>query len=110
MRSMNKRGRLVAERLAYGEAMVGDADETAEWVEDGHAILAELRAAMHGEIDPRSVEEARVRHWQKYGRGIEAIAVGMGRPALNTWLGENRAMVRKIARPDPADGGELERR
>ena len=97
---MNKRGRLVVERLAYGEAMVGNADETAEWVEDGYAILAELRAAMHGEMDPRSVEESRVRHWQKYGRGIEAIAIEMGQPALNPWLRENRDAMREVARFD----------
>jgi hypothetical protein len=39
VRSMNKRGRLVSDRLAYGEAIVGDSPETIEWVDDGYRIV-----------------------------------------------------------------------
>lgn len=95
---MNKRGRLVSERLAYGEAMIGEAPEMAEWLDDGAEIVAELRAAMHGEIDPRTVEEARIRHWQKYGRGIESGALAFGQPAINDWLRANPEAAETVAR------------
>jgi hypothetical protein len=89
MRSINTRGRLVAERLAYGEAMVGEVEEMSDWIEDGYNILAELRAAIHGEIDPRSLEEGRVRHWQKYGRGFDHAALALGQPNIKDWLRAN---------------------
>jgi hypothetical protein len=80
---------MVSERLAYGAAMVGEAPDMAAWFEDGRRIVAELRAAMHGEIDPRSLDEDRVRHWQEYGRNIESGAVAVGQPGIKEWLGAN---------------------
>lgn len=94
---MNKRGRLVSERLAYGEAIVGDSTETIDWVDDGYEIVAELKAAMHGAIDPGSVSEPRIRHWQVYGRGIDSSALATGRPRINAWLRENPGAAQDVA-------------
>ena len=93
--SINTRGRLVSERLAWGQATTGDHLE--EWIDDGRAIVAELRDAMHGRIDPRSLSEARVRHWQKYGSRMELAAVGMGLPGLNEWLRANPGAAQEVA-------------
>ena len=41
---------------------------------------------MHGEIDPESLSEPRIRHWQVYGRGIDSAALAIGRPRINEWL------------------------
>jgi hypothetical protein len=90
--SINTRGRQVEERLAYGRAMAHGADEPmfAEWIDDGDEIVALLTAAVHREVDPRMVDERAVRHWQKYGRGMEYVAVGMGLPSITSWLAAGR--------------------
>jgi hypothetical protein len=97
LRSINKRGKLVSERLAWAEAVADANQKSPEWVEDGRAILAELRGAMHGEIDPRMVEEARVRHWQEYGWGIEIAAKEAGLPVINEWLPSHAVDARRVA-------------
>jgi hypothetical protein len=104
MRSVNKRGRLVAERLAYASGVMADIDELPEWVEDGEGILNDLRAAMHAELDVRSLDERRVQHWQKYGRGIEGVLVTRGVPSLLVWLVQpgSRERVADIASGQPA--------
>jgi hypothetical protein len=88
---MNTRGRLVAERLAYSEAILGEpaTPDMANWFEAGYDALGELRDTMHGEIDPRTVDERPIRHWQKYGRGIEGVARGLGKPGIKRWLRDN---------------------
>lgn len=98
VRSVNTRGRQVAERLAYGLAMPGDAEDFANWLEGGTAILVELRAAVHGDLDPRAVSEPAVRHWQAYGQNIERGAVTLGHPSIREWLRENQEAVAAVAR------------
>jgi hypothetical protein len=89
MRSINKRGLMVAERLEWARAIdVPLATKT--WYDQGEAALDELRSAMHGEADPRSLDESAVRHWQREGLIYEGFAVKSGRPAINTWLREQR--------------------
>jgi hypothetical protein len=90
-------------RVWRGE--LGDADEMADWFDDGYDIPNELRATMHGEIDPRTVEEARIRHWQKYGWGIEATAVSLGRPGVTEWLRENPDARLHVAREEQGEPG-----
>ena len=57
----------------------------------------ELRDAMHGRIDLRSLSEARVRHWQKYGGQMELAAGAMGRPGVNQWLRANPDAAQEVA-------------
>ena len=72
LRSMNRRGKQVVDRLAFVEAHGGrDHSEFAEWLEAGNVIAAELATAVHGEADPRAIEEGEVRDWQATGREIE---------------------------------------
>jgi hypothetical protein len=52
---MNTRGQLVSDRLAWFQVVVGFDDmpqNIREWVDEGYAPIAELRAAMHGILDP----------------------------------------------------------
>jgi hypothetical protein len=85
--------------------MLGEAPETLEWVEDGRELLVALGDAVHGQRDPRSLDQASVRHWQRYGWKIEAAAKMMGRPVVNEWLASNRGTARQVAaragRPPP---------
>jgi hypothetical protein len=85
-RAMNKRGRLVREQLAWAQVVAGDLEQYAEWYEEGDEIVATLAAAMHGEVDPRSVNEEWVRHWQEYGRHLQVAAAMHGMPSINEWL------------------------
>jgi hypothetical protein len=85
-RAMNKRGRLVREQLAWAQAVAGDLEQYAEWYEEGDEIVATLAAAMHGEVDPRSVNEEWVGHWQEYGRHLQVAAAMHGMPSINDWL------------------------
>jgi hypothetical protein len=96
---MNTRGRLVAERLAYSESILGEPEtpDMEDWFEAGYDALSDLRESMHGVIDPRSVEERAIRHWQKYGREIERVARRFGKPALNRWLHENPEAASEVA-------------
>ena len=41
---------------------------------------------MHGELNPRSLDEDEVRQWQVYGRNMERVAVENGLPGVNAWL------------------------
>jgi hypothetical protein len=85
-RSINGRGRYVTERLEWVRAIAPDEPEFPEWCQHGEEIVRKLRAAMHGEIDPRTLDEREVRHWQAYGRNIERVAGTMGYPPINVWL------------------------
>jgi hypothetical protein len=69
---MNTRGRLVAERIAYTEQHGGrDNPDLAPWFAEGEAIVSTLAGAMHGEIDPASVDERPIREWQAIGREFQ---------------------------------------
>jgi hypothetical protein len=77
MRAMNARGRQVTERLSlveneYSFLKEQDAD-IASWWEQGTHFKAELAAAMHGDVDPASVQERPIREWQAEGRQIQAF-------------------------------------
>jgi len=85
MRSLNKRGALASERLSWAEAVLGD-EPPDDWVEEGEEILGVLRCAMHGELDPRSVNEEWVSRWQAWGQKMETAVVLHGGPAINDWL------------------------
>jgi hypothetical protein len=52
---------------------------------------------MHDEMDPESVVEARIRHWQVYGRGIDSAAAATGRPRINAWLRETPGAAQEVA-------------
>lgn len=71
MRSINRRGALVSERLATTRESAGDHAELSGWYAEGDLILEQLKAAMHGEINPRSLDEKAVREWQRAGREIQ---------------------------------------
>jgi hypothetical protein len=70
----NTRGAQVSERLAFVDAehphLKRENEEIAAWVEQGGAIRAGLVAAMHGEMDPRELNEGSIREWQAEGRNI----------------------------------------
>lgn len=84
-RSVNKRGQLVAERLAWAKAMMGDElDE--DWVALGTYHVTAIQMAMHGEADPRELDESEVRRWQMYGVEMETLAVQLGGTPINIWL------------------------
>jgi hypothetical protein len=81
IRSVNTRGRLVAERLAWARAIIGD-DLDSTWLDDGDLILRDLRAAVHREIDPRALNEGSIREWQRVGGRVEAAVVAAGGPPI----------------------------
>jgi hypothetical protein len=82
LRSMNRRGKQVSDRLAFvrEHGFPGDTAERVpglvDWCNDGDAIVAELAAAVHGDIDPAVVAEEPVRHWQAAGRELESLIKG----------------------------------
>jgi hypothetical protein len=70
-RAINTRGHQVVDRLRWAEEHGGrDEPELAEWFEEGDGIVATLAGAMHDEIDPRTLDERRVRQWQAAGRDL----------------------------------------
>lgn len=72
MRSINRRGALVSQRLAETHENAGDHPELAGWYTEGEEIVGQIQAAMHGQVDPRSLDERPVREWQRAGREIQA--------------------------------------
>jgi hypothetical protein len=86
MRSINKRGKFVDERLAWGKAVLGEMPSITDWIEDGERLRGDLVETMHGEEDPHLLDQREFAHWQKYGRGLDGIARGMGMPGVNAWL------------------------
>lgn len=91
MRSINKRGQLVAERLAWGTAVLDGVGT--DWLREGEALRATLEATMHGDTDPRSLDESVVRAWQKVGVLLEAAVIQLGAPPINVWLAAQRGSV-----------------
>jgi hypothetical protein len=74
---MNTRGRLVSDRLAWFEVVVGFDDMSAsirKWVDDGYQLISELRAAMHGSLDPSEFESDPSSAWMNYGRRLDKCA------------------------------------
>jgi hypothetical protein len=90
LRSINTRGRLVRERLDWARETCADLDP--EWARQGEAILLQLRAAVHQEIDIKQVHplEPEVRRWQREGRELERQARVAGAPSLRQWLTNQR--------------------
>jgi hypothetical protein len=65
MRSINKRGVLVTERLEWGWSVLGEMPSASDWLDDGASLRDQLVAGMHGDVDPRALDEREVAHWQK---------------------------------------------
>lgn len=97
LRSVNKRGRLVAERLAWLHALIvaqpavgapkhPDAALISALLRDGDVLLEELRAAMHGKRDPRALDESHSGNWLKAARTLDQIAENRRFPKINAWL------------------------
>ncbi len=92
VRSINKRGMLVSERLAWSIAVLPESGPNLEdWINGGHQIIYGLRQAMHGQSDPRSLDEGYVRGWMKPGQQIEKQAVSDGVLSINQWLKQDPA-------------------
>ncbi len=71
IRSINRRGAQVIARLEEIERRGGrEHEELAGWFAEGEDIATSLAAAVHGELDPRSLDEQAVREWQAEGRSI----------------------------------------
>lgn len=91
-RSINTRGRQVSERLAYVDDehphLKDENEEIAAWTKRGYAIKTELEAAMHGDRDPRSLQERPIREWQAEGRRIERFINKMY-AELGRWVRES---------------------
>jgi hypothetical protein len=107
LRSMNTRGRLVSDRLAWFEVVVGFdgmSENIREWVEEGYQLIGELRAAMHGSVDPRELESGPSSVWLKYGRWIDSCARAEGVPSLDSWL-RSFGSGTVGAHPSPPEGG-----
>ena len=87
IRSVNKRGALVSERLGWATEVFGDEgrERFAEWFDEGEEYVDLLQMAMHGEIDPRNSDERAIRHWMTYGRNMERVVVGSGGPRIRDW-------------------------
>ena len=59
------------ERLSWAEEEgARRQEELAGWFEQGEEIVGLLAATMHGEIDPRTVDERPIREWQATGRDL----------------------------------------
>jgi hypothetical protein len=85
-RAINKRGRLIEQRLAWARDVMPNLGDAAAWAEHGDEILAGLSRTVHGEFNPRLLDEAESREWMAYGRSIEAVAVRAGHPPIKKWL------------------------
>jgi hypothetical protein len=110
IRAINRRGKLVVERLEWARAHVGEDGEPPgrpEWLASGDEIVVMLRAVVHGEPDPELEEtqnamlanrakpaldglEVRTRRWIEEGRAVEALVVPRGAMPINRWLKQSR--------------------
>ena len=81
--------------------MGSEADALHEWYDEGYEIAAELRDAMHGERDAHSLDEGRVREWQRYGREIDSRVADLGRAVRRSGLTPEEAAQRLARGEDP---------
>jgi hypothetical protein len=107
IRTINKRGKLIRERLEWARAQIGEDGEPAgrpEWLAQGDQWLARLRTVVHGEPDPEVSDdmsaamlanrakpaldgtEEGTRRWMEEGRAVEALVVPRGATPINQWL------------------------
>jgi hypothetical protein len=66
----------VVQRLERIDELVGrdiHEPQVQQWYADGDEIVQALAEAVHGEIDPRTLDERAVRAWQADGREIERV-------------------------------------
>src|SRR4051794_15571785 len=84
MRSVNKRGELVLDRLQWARRVLGDEppEDFDTWYEEGEEIVNAIADAMHGDRDVRELDERAIRHWQEYGRSMERVARSLGAPGV----------------------------
>lgn len=98
MRSINSRGRQVVSRIAIMEGLIvrETADEGAQaWYELGDEIVEALAEVMHGDADPRLLDESVVRGWQADGRRAEQSykqrVAALGRAVRESGLSDDEA-------------------
>lgn len=82
LRAISTRGKQATDRLAWAEVLLLDDPGFADWILAGKTYKADLRAAVHGEIEPGMLDERSIREWQAYGRHMAKIGVGMGIPNI----------------------------
>lgn len=73
IRSINKRGQQVRDRLEWAAAngvTPASSPDLTGWFEDGHEIAQLLAGAMHGQVDPMTLDERSIRAWQAEGRSL----------------------------------------
>lgn len=104
MRSMNKRGRLIAERIAWADEIDDEANEKfqhfaetilqeplSESIDNGRLYLVYIRDAIHGDMDPGMVDPDQSGEWMKSMRDLEALAVQLQAPPIKEWLRQPEA-------------------
>jgi hypothetical protein len=84
LRSVNKRGRLVLDRLVWARHVFDDQPPEGfeHWYSEGEDIVESIADALHGEVDVRQLDERAIRHWQSYGRKMERVARRYGAPSV----------------------------
>ena len=131
IRSINTRGRLVAERLDWGAAhaevlrgIVGVEDVNG-WLDHGSVCRAMLQTIVHRDVadelegndelerwplalamretDAVDLAQEQTGDWLKSGRELEAIAIGIGLQPLNRWLKQRPSTPIEELEPQPDD-------
>jgi hypothetical protein len=69
--------------------MLGDKIDP-DWDALGVYHVTAIQMAMHGDLEPRQLDEADVRRWQLTGAGLEAFEVQRGGTSINAWLSQER--------------------
>lgn len=110
LRSINKRGKLVSERLAWVRAFAAEQPQLEPQrfgtvLETGVTVLAEIRMGVHRDIDAHDLDPDRSGAWLKAARGFEVRASQVGFPRINAWLQSGSAIsaVRAEARGRPIE-------
>lgn len=102
MRSLNKGGRNVKDRLEYTRLLLGDEDpdHLADWLDEGDLWVNVIAAAMHRDIPPASVsaqDKSAIADWLSFGRKIQKSA--SGGLSFPHWLATGKPGVQKVERP-----------
>jgi len=99
IRTINKRGRMISERLAWGRAYEDDTELfRPDFFHDGDQLVALLRVTVHAEPDPE-VDEAWVRSWMGgrpslYLEGRQKIALDLLEQKSRAWMALGRDIER----------------
>ena len=91
IRSINTRGRLVAERLAWARVVPEQDEMVVQLIAEGEQELYLIRAGIHGHLDIHQLDPDATTEWMSMMNLVDMTAVQNGGLTILDWLEQDES-------------------